>query len=227
MVTTSSDPAGASEPVLSHESTSTFYDRISRFYDFLSEHDEGPVREQAIDLLDVHPGENVLEIGVGTGHGLVRLARAVSHAGWACGIDLSPGMLKIAAHHLAAEGLQGRAALVRADATTIPFAAGCIDRVLLCFTLELFEEPEIDEVLLECRRVLRQQGKLAVASLSREGPDGLPRRAYDWLHRHFPGWVDCRPIFVARSLEAAGFTVDSRLIRMAGLPVELAVGMKP
>ena len=39
------------------------------------------------------------------------------------------------------------------------------------------------------------------------------------------GWT-AGPIYVARSLEAAGFTVDSRLTRMAGLPVELALGMK-
>ena len=56
--------------------TRKFYDRIAPFYDILSERTEWPVRQRALAALEPRPGERILEIGAGTGHNLVELARA-------------------------------------------------------------------------------------------------------------------------------------------------------
>jgi len=41
-------------------------------------------------LLDAHPGENVLDIGPGTGHSLAALSHSVGKAGRVEALDLSP-----------------------------------------------------------------------------------------------------------------------------------------
>lgn len=55
----------------------TFYDRISHAYDFIADGGEHVARERGLALLNVRPGESVLEVGYGTGHSLVTLANSV------------------------------------------------------------------------------------------------------------------------------------------------------
>jgi ubiquinone/menaquinone biosynthesis C-methylase UbiE len=70
----------------SKEETRAFYDKISGVYDVLAEHSEGPVRQIGLDKLALAPGERVLEIGYGTGHCLVQLAKAVGPEGKVFGL---------------------------------------------------------------------------------------------------------------------------------------------
>jgi ubiquinone/menaquinone biosynthesis C-methylase UbiE len=93
---------------LSRNETKALYDKISKVYDLLSEHTEAAVRETGLGMLAAQPGETVLEIGFGTGHALVWLARAVGPAGKVHGIDLSDGMLAVAEDLLRRNGVAGR-----------------------------------------------------------------------------------------------------------------------
>jgi hypothetical protein len=52
-------------------------------------------------------------------------------------------------------------------------------------------------------------------------------KAFEWTHRHFPNLMDCRPIYVRRALEAAGFKVDASQIDSMWVPVEIVRGVKP
>jgi demethylmenaquinone methyltransferase/2-methoxy-6-polyprenyl-1,4-benzoquinol methylase len=78
----------------------------------------------------------------------------------------------------------------------------------MSFTLELFPDDVIPELLAETRRVLRPGGRLGVVSMAAT-PQGEPESAvthtYKWLHRHFPHIVDCRPIDAPALLDAAEF----------------------
>jgi hypothetical protein len=52
-------------------------------------------------------------------------------------------------------------------------------------------------------------------------------RVYELAHRLFPVYVDCRPIYVQRSMEEAGFDAREAMeIAMWGMPVEIVVGGK-
>ena len=62
--------------------------------------------------------------------------------------------------------------------------------------------------------------------MSKEGPGGIMVEAYEWSHQHFPNFVDCRPIFVSRSLEEAGFRVVQKTIEQMWLPVEVVLARK-
>ena len=210
----------------SKDETRAFYNKISAVYDLLAEHSEGPVRQAGLDKLALAPGERVLEIGFGTGHCLVQMARAVGPEGKIFGIDLSEGMRAQAADRLEKQHLIDRVELSRGDATHLPFPDDTMDAVFMSFTLELFDTPEIPKVLAECRRVLRTGGRIGVVAITREGKDSLAVEAYEWTHQHFPNLLDCRPIFVRRALEDAGFSIADATIAHMWVPVEIVVAEK-
>jgi SAM-dependent methyltransferase len=70
--------------------------------------------------------------------------------------------------------------------------------------------PDLPHVLAEWKRVLRPGGRLAVVAISKQGKQGVIMKAYEWTHKHFPNLMDCRPIFVSRAIEAAGFTIEKK-----------------
>lgn len=206
------------------EQTRSFYDKISTVYDLLADRSEAPVRNRGLEMLDARPGETILEIGSGTGRCLTSIARAVEAQGRVVGVDLSQGMLDQASRLLARLGLTDRVLLECADATALPFANASYDAVFTSFTLELFDTPEIPRVLAECRRVLRPAGRILVVGMSKEGEPDAMVRMYEWTHRHFPNFVDCRPIYVRRALEESGFRVRASECMQMWVPVEIVLG---
>jgi ubiquinone/menaquinone biosynthesis C-methylase UbiE len=219
--------AGVLRVFQSKEDTRAFYDKISKAYDLMAEHTEAPVRQAGLEMLAAGDGERILEIGFGTGHCLVALARAVGPLGAVCGLDLSEGMQKQAKALLERERLTDRVEMRCGDAATLPYDSGSLDGVFMSFTLELFDTPEIPIVLGECKRVLRPSGRLVVVGMSKEGKKGLPVRAFEWSHRHFPNFFDCRPILVREAITDAGFTIAKSTTMHMWIPVEIVLGTKP
>ena len=129
------------------------YDRISAAYGVVADAAESRARDSAVTLLDVRPGERVLDVGCGTGAALVRLAEQVGGAGSAFGLDGSSNMLRHAR-----ERTEGRTVfLMEGDARHLPCGGARFDAAFLSFTLELFDSSEMGLVLAEVRRVLRPE----------------------------------------------------------------------
>ncbi|HLO33181.1 MAG TPA: methyltransferase domain-containing protein [Anaerolineales bacterium] len=212
----------------SKEAARASYNRLSRWYDFIAGSTEKKYRDWGLEKLSAQPGEKVLEIGFGTGHCLMSLARAVGPTGRVTGLDISDGMLAIARDRLGQEGLSERVDLHLGDAARLDFLeAGSLDGVFMSFTLELFDNPEIPRVLQECLRVLKSGGRLAVVSMTKTTPPGMAVRMYEWFHEHMPDYADCRPIFARQALEQSGFVIqDLSTSSMWGLPVEIVLGKK-
>lgn len=223
---TSPDQPGVLRVLQSKDEVRAFYNKIAHIYDLMAEHSEQPMREAGLELLAAQPGERVLEIGYGTGHCLVSLAEAVGDSGRVLGIDLSDKMQALAEELLAKRGLAGRVELKRGDATSLPYDDASLDGIFTSFTLELFDTPEIPRVLAECLRVLRPEGRMVVVAVSREGKADIMLKAYEWTHKHFPNLMDCRPIYVHRALEHAGFKVDESDQRHMWVAVEIVRGVK-
>lgn len=220
-------PNRISRVTRSQEQARASYNRMSRFYDFLAGASERKFVEMGIEKLEVKPGERVLEIGCGTGHALVSLARGVDEEGKVYGIDISEGMLAVAQRRIEKAKLKDRVELARGDAAHLSYLDNFFDAVFMAFTLELFDTPEIPQVLAECQRVLTPKGRLCVVAISKKGKDNLMMRLYEWAHKRFPAYVDCRPIHLRQAVEKAGFQIlDCEIMTMWGLPVEILLGVK-
>ncbi len=211
-------------PITREESKAT-YDRISKYYDLVGLF-ENRYKALALEMAGFRGGEKVLEVGCGTGWALERIARQVGESGKAYGLDLSPKMLEVARGRLQKTGLMRRVELVEGDATKMRFPDEMFDAAFSTFTLELFDTPDMPVVLWEIRRVLKPGGRFVDLSISRETV-GILTRVYEWIHDRFPQYVDCRPIYVERSLREAGFKItNTKRIRILDLCGEIVCGVK-
>ena len=193
------------------------YNSMSRWYDLFTS-SEKKFTDIGIQMLNVQSNESVLEIGCGTGCALSKFAEEGAKI---TAIDLSEKMLKIARGKIKNKNVE----LCQADGLFIPFSNQQFVCVFISFTLELFDTPEIPQVLNEIHRVLITGGKLGVVSLAKQ--DKLTIRIYEWFHRRMPTFVDCRPIYLQPFLKEAGFHVrESAVETMWGLPVEIVVVSK-
>jgi ubiquinone/menaquinone biosynthesis C-methylase UbiE len=204
----------------------TSYDRMSRWYDLFAFF-ESAYRKKGLEILNARQDECVLEIGFGTGHSIITMARSISAGGRIYGIDLSGGMCRIAQTRVNDADLTTKVTLLRGDARKLPFDNDSFDAISMCFTLELFDTPDIAIVLDECRRVLHRAGRIGLVAMSKQGEFGLAIRLYEWVHRAFPKFVDCRPILVRKEVEAAEFQIiDECRVTHWGVPVECAIARK-
>jgi demethylmenaquinone methyltransferase/2-methoxy-6-polyprenyl-1,4-benzoquinol methylase len=211
----------------SKEEAKRFYDRISRVYDYLTGAFERKYAEMAVERLSVEEGETVLEIGFGPGHCLKRLAESVGKTGKAYGVDISSGMLEVTRRSLDKVQLMDRVELYCGDATSLPYGDNTFDAVFMSFTLELFDTPEIPRLLEEVKRVLKPGGRIGVISMSKENGESLLLRLYEWAHRKWPKYVDCRPIYLEQSLRDSGYEIrKEEKIELFGLPGEIVIAVK-
>lgn len=112
-------------------------------------------RQATLDLLNVQPGERVLDVGCGPGFLLVDIADAVGLTGRAEGLDPSEAM-----RAKAQERLGGRAKISDGSAERLPYEDGSFDLVVYAQTL--LYVADVPKALAECRRVLRPGGRLLI-----------------------------------------------------------------
>ena len=137
-------------------------------FDRLSEEYSGAYIEHAANLANVHPGEQVLDVGTGTG----QLARAIGArlggSGKVLGVDVSEGMLAYGRARGRKLGLTPHIVkFARNDAEQLEVADSSVD---VCTSLFLLRHlPRPDRAVAEMARVLRPGGRLVVG-LSSAGP---------------------------------------------------------
>ncbi len=209
------------------EEAKAAYDKMSRWYDLLEKNFEKKAIEIGLKILEPHQGDDILEIGFGTGNSIIELAHYVGDQGKVFGIDISTGMLRVTKEKVNKRGLSRRVELRSGDAVHLPYSSESFDAVFMSFTLELFDTPEIPILLNECKRVLKKSGRICVVAMSKK-TGGIAVSLFECAHRTFPRYIDCRPILLEDALKTSRFKiVDSRIIKMWGFPVEIILATKP
>ena len=209
-------------------------EKAARRYDFLSPVYDlnailgSSVSREAIRIAAIREGEFVLELGVGTGRDLARLARCAGRTGVVCGLDLAAGMLLRARRRVQASGHGARVMLPRGDARRIPIADDTMDVVFSSRLLDLVDTPEILPILGECRRVLKPSGRVVLVNMSKPGGE---RTLFERLYLSEIGFRGLlflsRPVLAAPFLEELDFERVTRVYRR-GFPLgsEIVSGRK-
>lgn len=144
------------------------FDGVARRYDLTNTVLTGGLdrywRRRTRALLDLRPGERVLDLAAGTGVSTVEYARS---GAWCAACDFSTGMLHAGAFR--------RLPMVAGDAMALPFADGTFDAATISFGLRNVQDPEVG--LQEMARVVRPGGRLVVCEFSRPR-NGAFRAAY-------------------------------------------------
>ncbi len=205
----------------------SFYNKIARWYTFLAGRSESKYIQMGLEKLSMRSGETALEIGFGTGKGIIKLAEAVGKNGKVYGLDISMNMIRITRSRVHRTGLGKSVMFQIGDGARLPFKSHLFHALFMSFTLELFDPIEIPMVLKECRRVLRKEGRLCVVAMSQKGCPNIITKLYTWAHRTFPNYIDCRPIPVRFFIDRASFQIDEfSEFNMWGLPVEIVLARK-
>jgi ubiquinone/menaquinone biosynthesis C-methylase UbiE len=130
--------------------------------------EDDPAQYRAVfDALEVAAGDELLDVGCGTGGGVRALATRFPEAGRVVGIDKSETMVSEARARTAAAARPGDSAPVEflvADAHRLPFPDASFDATYSLRVFEIVGEPRA--ALAEMARVLRPGGRVVV-----NGPD--------------------------------------------------------
>lgn len=131
-----------------------------------------PETDWTVELLDLQPHDRAVELGSGAGRGLVLAARAAVPS-LVAGMDLSPAMLRSAAHRLRRAGQRDRVRLLRGDLEALPFADGSLNKIWSVHTFYFWADPAA--VFADLVRVLAPGGRgvvtLATGTVSPSGDD--------------------------------------------------------
>lgn len=146
-------------------------------------------RRRGIELLALHHGDTVVEIGCGTGANFARLERAIGPTGAIIGVDLSPAMLEQARSRVRREGW-ANVTLVESGAARYGFP-GRVNAILSTYALTL--EPSYDDVIRQGASALVPGGRFVVVDF--RAPRSWPKpvlRAIVPLFRPFGVTLDLR-----------------------------------
>ncbi|MEK7207789.1 MAG: class I SAM-dependent methyltransferase [Pseudomonadota bacterium] len=134
------------------------YRRYARGYDLYFGALLQPGRQAVVAQMDCHPGDRILEVGVGTGLSLPLYPRHVA----VTGIDLSDEMLKRARTRKAREQWDHVVALWLMDAERMQFADNSFDKVVAMYVASVTPHPA--RLVSEMRRVCRPEGQIFIVN---------------------------------------------------------------
>jgi len=167
---------------------------------FETEAREIAVQKQAIVAsMKLRRGQDVADVGAGTGLFLEPLADAVGVGGKVYALDIAPAFVERLKERASSEGLQQvEPRLTRPRSVDLPDFS--LDAALVCDTYHHFEYPQ--HVLFSLYDALRPSGKLYVVDFER-----IPGESREWVLEHVRAGKEA----VKKEILAAGFVFEEEL----------------
>lgn len=214
------DSLGDFDPTTTYdEAVAEYEDASSEFWRHLSDH--------TVKLLDLQPGERVLDVPCGTGHAAIPAAEQVGPSGHVVALDVSARMAALVTEKAARRGLDnvelGVADMALLEQPTDPFDA------VIC-VLGIFFVPDMAAALRRLAAQARPGGRIAVAVFGESFYEALRTAFVDAVHEVSPGFevvepwsrlrteADLRELFFA----AAGLSDVSISERIDSVPLNSA-----
>ena len=198
-----------------------FWDSAAKRYDRQTKRLAAMYDEMVRRILqELAPGDNVLDVGTGTGEIPLRICHAVSRVE---AVDASREMIAIARDNAKLRGARNVTFSVH-NSYNLPFRDGTFDAVIVSNLLHIVEHPA--DVLAEARRVLKTDGRLIAPTYV--GRESVRARIFSWVLKRTGHPVYTR--FTSRSLRAlierSGFDVADQALLKNILPVSFIVARK-
>jgi len=157
-----------------------------------------------LDLVNLAPGDTVLDLGSGSGTDVFCAAVRVGKTGDVVGVDFTPEQLTKATRLRDRDGF-GQVEFIESRIDDLPFADDTFDVVISNGVINLSVVKS--RVFAEAARVLRPEGRLAVADIV----SGKPLK--ERTRRNVELWAACIAGAIPRdnytkTIEATGFAID-------------------
>ena len=158
-------------------------------------------------LIDLRPGETVLDLGSGGGIDVLLSAQRVGPTGKAYGLDMTEEMLALARENQRQAGV-ANAEFLKGEIERIPLPDASVDVILSNCVINLSADK--DRVLREAFRVLKPGGRLAVSDVVVRGE--VP----DEVRQSMLLWVGC----IAGALEENEYAVKLKAAGFEDVSIE-------
>jgi len=142
---------------MDQEAVTAAYRRYAPVYDLLFGAVFEPGRRRVVEALDCRPGDEVLEVGVGTG---LSLRYYPSHTR-VTGIDLSPDMLARAGTQVRRHDLEN-VSLMAMDVQSLSFQDASFDKISALYVASVVPDPA--QMMRELERVCRPGGEVVIVN---------------------------------------------------------------
>ena len=183
------------------------YDKIAPIYDIWGKLTESHARNRAIELANIKDGQSILEVAVGTGLAFYEIVKRNPN-GMNTGIDLSKGMLERAKKRVSQLSAENYS-LDIGSAFNLNIKDESIDTLVNNYMFDLIPFQDMDKILMEFKRVLKNDGKLILVNMS-EG-ERFGSKLYDFIYNISPKTMGgCRGVKLAEKLQQQGFKVEVR-----------------
>jgi len=149
------------------EATIGVFSRAAATYDRIGPQFFSHFGQRLVERADLTRGADVLDVAAGRGAVLFAAAPQVGPGGRACGIDLSPDMVRETLADIRNNEWR-HVTMQKMDAEQLDFSASSFDRVLCGFALWFFPQPH--RALKEFYRVLRPGGKVGLTTWAEDCP---------------------------------------------------------
>jgi ubiquinone/menaquinone biosynthesis C-methylase UbiE len=186
---------------------------------------ESKARNRCLEVADIHDGQKILEVAVGTGSAFVEILKKNKH-GFNTGIDLTSEMLSRAKSK--AEKLGARNySLEAGDAYDLTYPDETFDVVLNNYMFDLLPEQDFPMILKGFFRVLKPGGKLVMANMTK--PQHWYNSFAELIYRVKPSMMGgCRGVYLLPYLESVGFKgMQREYISQMTFPTEVLYCFKP